>query len=337
MDNLFIIDSTTAKYLKLVDEISHYDNMGSILANINKLKSQYPIVDISKINYKQYNWKDENIIAILNISGLIAEGNSTRDFLSGENIIGSDTVAKILSILRKTPEVKAVILRIDSGGGSALASDIISREIELFKKENEKKTIIISMGNIAASGAYWLSVFADKILANNTTITGSIGVFTGKISYGKLLEKIGITTDTFKINDSADVYSNVRELKDNERKVIRNSAEKLYRIFLERISKGRNIPIEKVEQIAQGRIYSGKKAKELNLVDEIGGISKAIDIARELSKINGKFKVYNINSDLEVIPSLINDPLQSFIPFRLFNMINNNTPLSIIPYWSLFY
>lgn len=336
IDDLFIVDSTTAKDLKIIDEISHYDNIGSILANLNKLKGKYPIVDISRVNYKQYNWKDENIIAIINVSGLISEGSSSRDLLSGENIIGSDTVAKLLSVLRKNEDVKAVILRIDSGGGSALASDIISREVELFNQEKEKKPIIISMGNTAASGAYWLSSFADKIIANNTTITGSIGVFTGKISYEKLLEKVGVTTDSIKINENADAYSNIRSFKDNERRIIRSSAEKLYRLFLERVAKGRNIPIEKVEEIAQGRIYSGKKAKELNLIDEIGGISKAIDIAKDLSKVKGKFKIYNVNSDFEAIASVIDEPLQSFIPVKLFNMFNKNKALSIMPYWALY-
>ncbi|GIW21821.1 MAG: hypothetical protein KatS3mg068_0828 [Candidatus Sericytochromatia bacterium] len=336
INELFIIDSKTAKDLRIVDEISHYDEIENILSRLNNVRGKYPLVDISKINYKQYNWKDENIIAIVNASGLISEGYSSRDFLSGENIIGSDTIARILNILRKNQDVKAVILRIDSGGGSSLASDIISREIELFKQENEKKPIIISMGDIAASGAYWISVFGDKILANKTTITGSIGVFTGKISYDKLLEKIGITTDSFKINDNADVYSNLRRFKDNEKKIIKKSAENIYRLFLEKVAKGRNIPIEKVEEIAQGRIYSGKKAKEINLIDEIGGITKAIDLAKNLSNIKGKFKIYNVNSDFEAIASFINEPLQTFIPIRLFNMINNSSFLSIIPYWNIY-
>jgi protease-4 len=331
IDNKLIIDATEAKDLKLVDQIAHYDEIPQIAAHLLKRERKFPLVDLFNRNYKKYNWSDDDQIAIINASGTIIEGSSTSDLLSGETTLGADTISAMLNRARRDDSIKAVVLRVDSGGGSALASDIIAREIARFKEE--KKPIVISMANVAASGGYWLSAGADKIVADSNTITGSIGVFTGKLNFARLFDKLGISTESFKIGEHADYFSQARPFTEEERKILDKSIQSMYRIFLERVSAGRNIPIARVDEIGQGRVYSGKKAKELNLVDETGGLDKAIEIARVLAAIKDKKpEVFNLRpSGLDTLSHLAADPAQAFYPVVLMRLIKENRVLAIMP------
>ena len=330
IDNKTIINSTEAKELKLVDQIDHYDNIGKIAAKMFNYTGKFPLVRIMDRQYQTYAWREKGVVAIINAGGTIIEGNSTRDFLSGESTMGADSIARLLRRARRDNDIKAVVLRVDSGGGSALASDIIGREIFLYKEE--KKPLVVSMANVSASGGYWLATDATKIVANNNTLTGSIGVFAGKMNFSALLKKLGVNTEVVKIGEHADAFSESRPFSDDEKKILDKSVQNLYRLFLERVSTGRNIPIQEVEKIAEGRIYSGKRAKELKLIDEIGGLDKAVEIARTLAELKGE-NIETINYrpvTMDTIVSLDNTK-QSFYPMILWNLVNENRALAIMP------
>jgi len=331
IDKKSILMPTDAKDLKLVDQVAHYDEMGKICAKLFNLKGQFPIVDISEREYYTYDWKNDYKIAIVNASGAIVEGESQRDFMSGQTTMGADTVAKLLKKARENKSIKAVVFRIDSGGGSAIASDIISRELEKYKEEN--KPIVVSMANVAGSGGYWISSQADKIVANSNCITGSIGVITGKVNLEGLFKLLGVNAEVIKKGENADIYSQARPFTDKEKGLIENSIKSLYRTFLERVSSGRNINILKVEELAQGRIYSGKRAKELNLIDEIGGLESAIEIAKNLASLKDeRTKTINVESDFDLVSTLSPSTKNtSFYPLILMNLVNSNRVLAIMP------
>lgn len=334
VDNKLLMSSRESKELKLVDEIGYYDQLPELLGKYvqNQKIKKYGIVDIDRRVYKEYAWADDYKVAVVNASGAIVEGSSTSDFLSGESSMGADTIVKLLEKVRNADDIKAVVLRVDSGGGSSLASDIIGREVKRFKDVG--KPIVVSMGNVAASGGYWISTDADKVLANKNTITGSIGVFTGKMNFDKLFSKLGINVEAIKIGKHADAFSEHRPFSDEELKILDKSAQEIYRMFLERVASGRKIEISKVEALAQGRVYSGEEAKKLNLIDQIGGLEEAVEIAKELAKIKDK-NVKVLNARLSEVEMMSSNPIQetlaSFYPYVMWNLVSKNNALVIMP------
>ena len=217
-----------------------------------------------------------NKIAIVYANGGIISGKGD------ENSIGSITTSKAIEKARKDEKVKAIVLRINSGGGSALASDVIWRETVLAKNE---KPLVVSFGDVAASGGYYIACAADKIFASPTSITGSIGVF-GMIPNMNEFYKsnFGITFDTVKTNNSADmgIY---RKLTSFEKQKIQQGIEDVYKTFISRVSEGRGISTKQVDNIGQGRVWSGYDAKKIGLIDEFGGLEKAIESAAALAEI----------------------------------------------------
>ncbi len=193
--------------------------------------------------------------------------------------INSKKVIKELRELREDPDVKAVVLRVNSTGGSAYGSEQIWREVVLLKAA---KPVIVSMGDYAASGGYYISCAADCIVANNTTLTGSIGIFgMFPVAENLLKEKIGLDFDVVKTNRLADMGSLSRTFRPEESAIMQNYVNDGYALFLERCAEGRNMSIEEIDKIGQGRVWTGNKAKELGLVDEIGDLDKAIGIAAQ--------------------------------------------------------
>ena len=200
--------------------------------------------------------------------------------------------------------MKAVVFRVNSPGGSALASDVIWREVELLRKE---KPVIVSMGSYAASGGYYISASADAIIADKLTLTGSIGVF-GMLLEGEnmLNKKLGVTTDVVKTGSSADFGSNImgvgtRKISDVERKTLLRSVDKVYDTFTSKVSNGRNLPKEKVLELAQGRVWSGTRAVELGLADANGGLSAAIAVAVDKAGIAENYRVTEVLEDLSPV------------------------------------
>jgi len=220
---------------------------------------------------KSHPAKDK--VGIIVASGVIMDGEQP----AGK--IGGDTMADLLVRARQDENVKAVVVRVDSGGGSASASEVISREIELTRRAG--KPVFVSMGSIAASGGYWIAAPADQIWATPTTITGSIGIFGAFPTFERSLKSLGITSDGVGTTKLSDAFDPSRPLNDRVAQSMNQMIERGYRRFVQRVAEGRNMQPEAVEKIAQGRVWAGITAKDLGLVDEIGSLQDAVDAIAE--------------------------------------------------------
>ncbi len=216
-------------------------------------------------------------IAVLYAQGNIVNGEG------GSGQIGGDSFARQLRELRADKNTKAVVLRVNSPGGSALASDIIQREVRLLQKE---KPVVISMGDVAASGGYWISTYSNKIFAEPNTITGSIGVIGINFNYQKLANNNGITWDVVKTSKLADSTTVARPRTPQELALSQQIVDDIYDDFLNKVSESRKLPKQKVAEIAQGRVWSGVDAKKIGLVDDLGGLNDAIAYAAQAAKLD---------------------------------------------------
>jgi protease-4 len=215
-------------------------------------------------------------VAVIVAKGTILDGNQKA------GTIGGDSTASLLRKARLNNKVKAVVLRVDSPGGSAYASEIIRQEIELIKQAG--KPVVASMGTYAASGGYWISAPADKIIASPSTITGSIGIYGFFMTFENSLSRLGVHTDGVGTTDIAG-FGVTRPLTDGMAKIFQLNINRGYQDFIGLVAENRNMTLEQVDNIAQGRVWSGLKAKELGLVDELGDLAMAIDAAAELAEL----------------------------------------------------
>ena len=270
-----------AKASGLIDDILFFDQYEGKLRTAISLDAKDEINYISLKDYtKRSNKKNikkgTDKIAVVFAQGEILYGEG------GPNIIGQGIITKALAKARDDDKVKAIVLRVNSPGGSALASDIIWREVELAK---EKKPVVVSMGNVAASGGYYIAAGADKIYAEPTTITGSIGVFGTIPNINELAANIGINAEQVGTNKNSVDYSLFEPMTENFRNIVQEGIEQTYETFLERVAQGRNITMAQADSMAQGRVWSGVDAKNLGLVDELGNLDDAIAAAAELAEI----------------------------------------------------
>lgn len=291
-DNQAILMASAAVDSKLIDRAAYYDEVFKELKKLTgKEEEDKTFTQISLNNYAKVSKvaetvsgdvKSKNKIAVVYAEGEIVDGLGTPRQIGGDRLAGE------LRKLRLDDKVKAIVLRVNSPGGSASASEVISREVRLT---NEQKPVIVSMGNIAASGGYWISMDADQIFAEPTTITGSIGVFGLLFNIQELSNENGITWDVVKIGKFADLNSNARPKTEAELALIQRMVDSIYERFITNVATGRNLAKEKVAEIAQGRVWSGIYAQELGLVDEIGGIESAIKFAAEKAELGDSWKV----------------------------------------------
>lgn len=216
-------------------------------------------------------------VAVVHVSGAI-QGGKGKDDLLGGGAAGSDTVIEAIREAEKNDDVVAIVLRIDSPGGSALASDLIWREAE-----RARKPVVASLSDIAASGGYYIAVAADRVVAAPGTLTGSIGVVGGKMVVGKGLEKIGVHTDVVSKGRNAGWLSGRQPFTDGEKEAFLGTMKDVYRLFTSKVAAGRKLDIEKVAALAEGRVFTGRMAKEAGLVDRLGTLDDAIDEARTLA------------------------------------------------------
>ena len=225
-------------------------------------------------------------IAVINISGTIASGAEGRDSLFNQaNGVTSGSIMKQIREAAADDSVKALVLRIDSGGGSATAAEEVGRELKRFK-ENTKKPIVATMGNTGASAAYWIAACSsDKVYANATTLTGSIGVYMPYMNTEELFKKIGITSNKIKSGPYKDIMSSDRPMTPEEQAILQNIVNEIYNEFVATVAAGRKMEESKVRTLADGRVYTGLQAKNLGLVDEIGDYYDALAAAGELAKI----------------------------------------------------
>ena len=276
-DNLSLENAKSCLNLNYVDALLYQDQLEDTLKTLAGAE-KLSFVTLSKYTHAKEDKKEisRNKIAIIYATGTINSGKGN------EKSIGSETTAKAIKQAREDKNVKAIVFRINSGGGSALASDVIWRETILAKA---KKPLVVSMGDYAASGGYYIACAADSIIANPTTLTGSIGVF-GMIPNLQNLykNKLGITLDTVNTNKHADMGVN-RPLTKFEKNKIQKSVEDIYATFITHVGEGRKMSTTAVDEIGQGRVWAGYDAKEIGLIDVYGGIEKAIEISASLAKI----------------------------------------------------
>ena len=281
-DNLSARTPEMAHSKKLVDRIAYedeYHNAIRYALGIAK-DEEYNTIDLTdyanNVGLSLRKNKASDKIAVIYAQGEIKDGEGSPRY------IGEGYVKKSLQDAVKNDKVKAIVLRIDSPGGSALTSDIIWREIELTKKH---KPVIVSMGNVAASGGYYIACNADYIFAEPTTITGSIGVLGAIPNLTKFVNNMGIYTDQVGTHKNSSGYSVFQPMDETFRKVTTESIEHIYVTFVNRVAEGRKMTFEEVDEIAQGRVWTGIDAKRLGLVDEIGGLEQAIKYASELVNV----------------------------------------------------
>lgn len=251
----------------------------------------YSLEKLARRRYLRRELKDERPkIAILVGEGQIVTGESGENPIPvfGGKYMGSETMSRMIEKIEKDKNIKAVVFRINSPGGSALASEIIWDGIKRLK---EKKPVVVSMGQVAGSGGYYIACPGNKIFADKSTLTGSIGILGVKFVMKDFFEKIGITFDRVRTTPHADAFSFTRKFTEEEREIFRKEIEWGYWQFVKRVSISRNISEEKVDSLGQGRIYSGEDAKQKRLVDETGGLFDAIEEAKRLAGIKGDVKI----------------------------------------------
>jgi len=255
--------------------------------------------------------KASDRIAVIYAQGDIMYGKGDESYIGPELIIES------LKKARKAKDIKAIVLRVNSPGGSALASDIIWREIEITKKD---KPVVVSMGNLAASGGYYISCNADKIVADPTTITGSIGVFGMVPNISEFADRIGINAEQVGTNKRSLNYSLFEPMSDDFYRVTKEGIEEVYSTFVTKVAAGRNMTFEEVDEIAQGRVWTGKQALENGLVDELGGLEDAMDLAASLAEID-EYRVRSYPDYKKEFKDMISGPFGSVKQQVLLNEI----------------
>jgi protease-4 len=282
-DNLVANNTKDALQNKLIDGIMYRDALIDTLKSLSGISKKK---DLNYISMSKYNkipdpnrvFSSENKIAVIYAEGTIVMGKGN------EKNIGGNYYAEIVRDQRLDSNIKAIVLRVNSPGGSATASDIMWRELNLAAKV---KPVIVSMGNYAASGGYFISAPGTKIYASPVTVSGSIGVFGMIPNLGKLFkDKLGITTETVNTNSNSDFPSVFRPMNSLEQKVMQKNIESIYSDFVSKVSEGRKMRTGSVDSIGQGRVWSGRRAKELGLIDEMGGLEDAVKGAAELAKID---------------------------------------------------
>ncbi len=275
--------SYDAKKYGLIDGLKYDDEVKGVILNKLGKKSSEKINFVrlgeyaAAVNLNEGNNATDKI-AIIYADGDIIDGDDMNGY------IASSKYRSLISDIRKNKSIKAVVLRVNSPGGSALASDVIWRELSLLKQE---KPLVVSMGNLAASGGYYISCIADSVFANNNTLTGSIGVF-GMIPNmrGFFNNKLGITFDGVATGPYANFGSIDRPLNEGERKIFQNGIDTVYAVFTKRVADGRKLEATQVDSIAQGRVWTGKRAIKIGLTDKIGGLQDAISSAAKLAKLS---------------------------------------------------
>jgi protease-4 len=307
-----LIRAETARTSRLVDRVAYRDEIYDALkAKTGRAGSKEPFKQINLADYAR-QLKDSAQGPLMAGAGKKSSGRGDRiavvyaegEIVDGEGEygeIGGSRLSRELRKLRQDANVKAVVLRVNSPGGSASASEVIQREVRLIKKV---KPIVVSMGSYAASGGYWISAPADRIFAEAATITGSIGVFGLQFDIQKLAGNLGVTFDSVKTGKFADALTISRPKSPEELAVLQRMVDWIYSEFVAKVAEGRQLSPEKVEAIAQGRVWSGSDALEVGLVDELGGLDAAIAFAAEKAGVGANYRLVELPRKKELIEAL---------------------------------
>lgn len=287
-DSQGILKPQSAQSRGLVDKLAYFDEVVQELKQLtgndeeDKTFNQIDLTAYARVAASDRESRSKNQIALVYAEGTIVDGQG------GVREIGGDRFSALMRKLREDDKIKAVVLRVNSPGGSATASEVIGREVELTR---DRKPVIVSMGDYAASGGYWISAYADRIFAEPNTITGSIGVYGILGNIQELANNNGITWDVVKTGRYADMQTIARPKTNAELQLYQNAVDRVYQLFLDKVAQGRNLSEQKVAEIAQGRVWSGLAAKNIGLVDEIGGLEAAIAFAAEKAELGQKWRL----------------------------------------------
>lgn len=267
---------------KLIDHVGYRDEaMASLMAAVGG-KDQ-PLSLRRYLERAGRPHRDGPTIALIYATGIITEGDSSDNPLAGSQSLGADTLIQAFRKAERDPEVKAILFRINSPGGSAVASESIWRETQRARQMG--KPVIVSMGDVAGSGGYYIAAAADKIVAEPATLTGSIGVVAGKLVIDGLLQKLGVTWDAAQIGQNADIGSSLKDFSPDGYRRFEAFLDAVYAGFKQRVADGRKLAPDAVEQVAKGRVWTGEDAKTRGLVDVIGGYETALTVAKAMAGI----------------------------------------------------
>ncbi len=302
-----------AHHYGLVDSLGYKDELKSLIASDLELEEASDIEFISHQNYKKSLKKKyaKDKIAVIYANGsIVMVGDDTQ-------VVGYK-LAKEIRKARENKSVKAIVLRINSPGGSLVASDLIWHEVSLTKGV---KPIIASMADVAASGGYYIAMACDTIIAQPNTITGSIGIFGMWFNFGQLLEnKFGITHDVVKTGDHSDLYTVTRSLTDFERSVIQKGVNKGYQTFISKAAVGRGVTSEAIDEVGSGRVWSGTQALDNGLIDIIGNFDDAVDLAVAMSGVEGDYRVVNYPAQKSMFEKILGSVTNEI---KVSNSMNN--------------
>jgi len=306
-DNLSLRSADDALKHNFVDDLLYKDELIDAIHTLLSIPNSKKIQSISIEDYnfapttlpkKKYT---RNKIAVIYALGTILQGKGD------DGTIGSERLSQAIREARENNNVKAIVLRVNSPGGDFLASEIICREVKLARNE---KPLIVSMGDVAASGGYMISSPATKILADPTTLTGSIGAFGIIPNFQKFLNNLGITFDNVKTNKNSDFFNLVEPLTEFQKSLLDREIERIYKQFVKQVAEDRNMTIEQVNEIGQGRVWSGIDALEIGLIDEFGGLEKAIQTAADLAELDN-YRIISLPKQKDPLVQLMEDLMGS--------------------------
>ncbi len=351
-------NAVQAKDAGLVDEALYRDEVEKQLKTLLGYKETDSFVGVRGVDYRDVSPESLGLnkgerVAVIYATGEIGSGSS-QNSPSGDQSVGSDTVAKALNDAAADKSIKAIVMRVDSPGGSGLASDIIWRAVELA---NQKKPVVVSMGDVAASGGYYISASAAKIVAQPSTVTGSIGVVAGKPVIRGFYDWLGISNEYVLRGKTAGMFRETEKFSDEERAKFEEWVKiTYYRDFVPKVAKGRNKDAQFVDSVGQGRVWTGAQARNHGLVDEFGGLDKAIDVAKQLAKIPAEKGIERVilpypttllqellsggneNSNTEIeqqralVAALPEDARRAFRYMALLDRMKNGESMLLMPY-----
>jgi protease-4 len=282
--------------LGFVDDLAYEDQIDDKVKLDGGDRARVDGDDYQKVRSSSLGLRTGPRIAVIYASGTIASGRAGYDPINGY-IVGSQTLVQYIRTVRADPSIRAIVLRIDSPGGSSVASDVIWRELVLTRDAKPGRPLVVSMSDLAASGGYYLAMAAPTIVAQPGTLTGSIGIFGGKIVVGGTYQKIGVNIEPVSAGRHADMNSPTRPYAPEERTKLGEQLQAFYDQFVEKVAQSRHMTPERVDGIAQGRVWTGRQAKDIGLVDALGGLDRAIALAKQQAHIPA-----NVEPSLVIYP-----------------------------------
>jgi protease IV len=280
----------------LVDELAYEDELDDRVKELGVAAGDSRRVDdddYAQVRPSAVGIRPQSRIAVIYAVGAIVSGKSGFDPLNG-SVVGSDTLVEQIRRVRKDDTIKGIVLRIDSPGGSAVASDVILRELMITRTEKPSRPLVTSMSDLAASGGYYIAIGGQPIVAQPATLTGSIGIYSGKLAIGGALEKMGVTSETLTTGANSDIFSPVAPFTREQRAKMEVFMQEFYRGFISKVAEARGSTPERIDAVAQGRVWTGEQAKAHGLVDALGGLDAAIALVKERAKIPA-------NEDVEIV------------------------------------